>query len=52
VLIFDEATSNLDNETAEQLGTTIARLAVHVTVIMITHQAPASLGERRGVRLG
>jgi len=51
VLIFDEATSNLDNETAEQLGTTIARLAAHVTVIMITHQAPVSLGERLGVRL-
>lgn len=52
VLIFDEAISDFDNETAEQPGAAFVRLAAHVTVIMITHQGPASLGERRGVHFG
>jgi subfamily B ATP-binding cassette protein HlyB/CyaB len=43
VLIFDEATSNLDRETAEHLGLTIGRLKGKVTMLFITHEVPAGL---------
>lgn len=43
VLIFDEATANLDHETAEALGRTIGRLRGKVTILFIAHQLPDSL---------
>ena len=43
VLIFDEATSNLDNETAEQFATTINALKGQINMLFITHQVPNAL---------
>lgn len=52
VLIFDEATSNLDPPTAEQLGRTITALRGRVTILFIAHSVPRSLQVDRTVRLG
>ena len=38
ILIFDRATSNLDNHTAEQFARTINRLRGKVTMLYIAHQ--------------
>ncbi|THF58110.1 peptidase domain-containing ABC transporter [Pseudothauera rhizosphaerae] len=43
VLIFDEAISNLDQQTAEHFAQTINRLKGRVTMIFITHQVPRGL---------
>ena len=43
VLVFDEATSNLDNETAEHFAQTVNTLRGKVTLIFIAHQLPKSL---------
>jgi ATP-binding cassette, subfamily B, bacterial HlyB/CyaB len=43
VLIFDEATSNLDNDTAEQFARTVNLLRGQATMLFITHQVPAGL---------
>ena len=43
VLIFDEAISNLDQQTAEHFAQTINRLKGKVTMIFITHQVPKGL---------
>jgi subfamily B ATP-binding cassette protein HlyB/CyaB len=43
VLIFDEAISNLDQETAEQFARTINRIKGSVTMIFITHHVPKGL---------
>ena len=43
ILIFDEATSNLDRETAEALARTVNRLRGSVTLIFIAHNIPESL---------
>jgi len=43
VLIFDEAISNLDQQTAEHFALTINRLKGKVTMIFITHQVPKGL---------
>ena len=55
VLVFDEATSNLDPATADQFAHTINRLKGNVTVLFIAHLVPKGLqvdeviclGERR-----
>jgi subfamily B ATP-binding cassette protein HlyB/CyaB len=52
VLIFDEATSNLDAETAEQFGKTVSLLKGHATMLFITHQLPRGLKVDEVVRLG
>lgn len=51
-LIFDEATSNLDPETAEQLARTVNQLKGHVTMIFIAHQLPRGLQVDEIVGLG
>lgn len=51
VLIFDEATSNLDPETAEHFSKTVNSLRGKITLIFITHQLPKSLQVDRLVRL-
>lgn len=43
VLIFDEAISNLDQQTAELFAQTINRIKGKVTMIFITHQVPRGL---------
>jgi ATP-binding cassette, subfamily B, bacterial HlyB/CyaB len=51
VLVFDEATSNLDPVTAEQFATTVNTLRGKVTLIFITHQLPKTLKVDRFVKL-
>ena len=43
ILIFDEAVSNLDQQTAELFALTINKLKGKVTMIFITHQIPRGL---------
>ena len=43
VLIFDEAVSNLDQQTAEQFARTINQLKGFATIVFITHQIPRGL---------
>jgi len=43
VLVFDEAVSNLDQQTAEHFSQTVNRLKGRVTMIFITHQVPKGL---------
>ncbi len=43
VLIFDEAVSNLDMQTAEHFAATINKLKGKVTMLFITHQLPKAL---------
>ena len=43
ILIFDEAVSNLDQQTAEHFAKTINKLKGQVTMIFITHQIPRGL---------
>jgi len=43
LLIFDEATSNLDQTTAEKFVDTINRLRGKTTILFITHHIPATL---------
>jgi subfamily B ATP-binding cassette protein HlyB/CyaB len=52
ILIFDEATSNLDPITAEAFAKTINQLKGHATMIFITHQLPKSLQVDGMVQLG
>jgi ATP-binding cassette, subfamily B, bacterial HlyB/CyaB len=43
ILIFDEAVSNLDQQTAEHFARTINKLKGQVTMLFITHQIPRGL---------
>jgi subfamily B ATP-binding cassette protein HlyB/CyaB len=43
VLIFDEATSNLDQPTAESFAQTINQLKGKVTMLFIAHNLPRGL---------
>ena len=52
VLIFDEAISNLDQQTAEHFAQTINRLKSKVTMIFITHQVPKGLQVDEVVNMG
>ena len=52
VLIFDEAISNLDQQTAEHFAQTIDRLKGKVTMIFITHQVPKGLQVDDVVNMG
>ena len=52
ILVFDEATSQLDHATAEAFAQTINRLRGRVTILFITHQLPRSLKVDEIVQLG
>ncbi|HVK53806.1 MAG TPA: peptidase domain-containing ABC transporter [Burkholderiales bacterium] len=52
ILIFDEATSNLDGETAAQFAKTVNALKGKATMLFITHQMPKGLSIDRVVNLG
>jgi subfamily B ATP-binding cassette protein HlyB/CyaB len=43
ILIFDEATSNLDQQTAEHFAKTVNHLKGKVTMLFIAHELPKSL---------
>ncbi|MCL2344812.1 MAG: peptidase domain-containing ABC transporter [Desulfobulbus sp.] len=52
MLIFDEAISNLDQQTAEHFAQTINRLKGKVTLLFITHQIPRGLQVDEVIQLG
>jgi subfamily B ATP-binding cassette protein HlyB/CyaB len=52
ILIFDEAVSNLDQQTAEHFARTINTLKGKVTMIFITHQIPRGLHVDEVIALG
>ena len=52
VLIFDEATSSLDAETAEAFARTVNQLKGRVTLIFITHHLPRGLKVDEVLMLG
>jgi ATP-binding cassette, subfamily B, bacterial HlyB/CyaB len=52
ILIFDEATSSLDQPTAEHFCATINQLKGKVTVLFITHALPKTLQVDEIVRIG
>ena len=52
ILVFDEAVSNLDQQTAEQFAHTINRFKGKVTMIFITHQVPRGLQVDEVVDMG
>ncbi len=51
LLIFDEATSSLDQYTAEQLAHTINSLRGHASILFVTHSIPAPLTVDRVVTI-
>jgi subfamily B ATP-binding cassette protein HlyB/CyaB len=51
ILIFDEATSNLDGETSERFAATVNKLKGKVTMMFIAHQLPRSLKVDQIVRI-
>jgi subfamily B ATP-binding cassette protein HlyB/CyaB len=52
ILIFDEATANLDPQTAEHFARTINKLKGKVTMLFIAHQLPKGLQVDEVVTLG
>ncbi len=52
VLIFDEATSNLDQATAESFAHTVEQLRGEVAILFITHAPIGTLRFDRVIRLG
>ena len=52
ILIFDEATSSLDEDTAESFANTVNRLKGQVSMLFISHQLPKNLKVDEVVRLG
>jgi subfamily B ATP-binding cassette protein HlyB/CyaB len=52
VLLFDEATSHLDRDTAEHFAKTVNRLRGRHTILFIAHHVPAALKVDREVGVG
>jgi len=52
ILVFDEATSNLDQHTAEHFAQTVNKLRGKVGMLFITHQLPKGLKVDEVVMLG
>lgn len=52
ILIFDEAISNLDQQTSEHFAQTVNRLKGKVTILFITHQLPKGLHVDEAILLG
>ncbi|HVJ24316.1 MAG TPA: ATP-binding cassette domain-containing protein, partial [Burkholderiales bacterium] len=52
ILIFDEATSNLDPKTADALAATVNTLKGMATVLFIAHRVPAGLQVDHALRFG
>jgi ATP-binding cassette, subfamily B, bacterial HlyB/CyaB len=52
ILIFDEATSNLDHQTAEHFARTVNQLKGAATILFIAHQVPQGLEVDQALRFG
>jgi len=52
ILVFDEATSSLDLQTAEGLAATINALKGHATILFIAHSVPRGLQVDEALRFG
>jgi subfamily B ATP-binding cassette protein HlyB/CyaB len=52
ILIFDEATSGLDQRTAESVARTISKLKGSATILFIAHQVPRGLAVDDAYRFG
>ena len=52
LLVFDEATSNLDAQTAESLAQTVNKLKGEATIVFITHAVPRGLAVDEALRFG
>lgn len=52
ILVFDEAVSNLDQQTEEHFAKTINKLKGKVTMLFITHQIPRGLAVDEVIQLG
>jgi subfamily B ATP-binding cassette protein HlyB/CyaB len=52
ILVFDEATSSLDQATAEQFAQTVNQLKGRVTTLFIAHNVPSGLHIDEIVKLG
>ncbi len=52
ILVFDEATSSLDSNTAEHFATTINQLKGKISMLFITHAMPKNLLVDEVVRIG
>ena len=52
ILVFDEATANLDHATAEHFAHTVNKLKGKVTMLFISHQLPKGLHVDEVVTLG
>jgi subfamily B ATP-binding cassette protein HlyB/CyaB len=52
ILVFDEATSSLDSETAQHFAATINQLKGKVTMIFITHALPSNLQVDEVIMIG
>lgn len=52
ILVFDEATSNLDAPTAERFAQTVNRLKGKVTILFIAHHIPRGLAVDEVISLG
>ena len=51
ILLFDEATSGLDQAVADRFAATIARFKGKVTILFVTHRAPERLQPDRIIQL-
>jgi len=51
VLVFDEATSNLDQPTADHIARTVNALKGQVTLLFISHQMPKGLATDVAIRI-
>jgi len=52
ILVFDEATSSLDQATAQQFAQTVNQLKACVTTLLVAHHVPRGLHVDEVVKLG
>ena len=52
ILLFDEATSNLDDESANEFGETLSQLQGKATILLIAHRLPTGVTPSATVSIG
>ncbi|HEY5929846.1 MAG TPA: peptidase domain-containing ABC transporter [Burkholderiales bacterium] len=52
ILLFDEATSNLDDESATEFGETLSQLQGKATILLIAHRLPTGVTPSATVSIG